>query len=238
VFTFWKGYVTDLGKPLKIYLDKFSTYKINHKAALDNSELRTQFERATKMLGITLIFANSPQAKGRVERLFKTLQDRLAKEMRLANINNPIEGNKFLKEIFIPKYNAQFAVVPAKSGNVHKLIIGSEKKQLEHIFSIHQARRVNNDFTVQFKNTWYQLTEIQPTTVRKQEVVLVEVWLDDSVHIILKDHELVYIILPEKPKKQSSKQPLILTRHKLNYKPSPNHPWRQYPEPKLSLEGG
>jgi len=226
VFNFWRGYILEIGKPLSIYLDKFSTYKINHKSAQDNTELITQFERATKTLGIILIFANSPQAKGRVERLFKTLQDRLVKEMRLAKINNPTDGNKFLQEVFIPKYNAQFAVIPVKEGNVHKPITDSEKTQINHIFSIHQARRVNNDFTIQFKSKWYQLTEIQPTTMRKQEVVLVEVFLDNSVHIILKSKELSYIVLPEKPKKQRIKHPVILTTHTLNYKPPPNHPWR------------
>lgn len=80
VFTFWQEYVGSLGKPLAIYLDKFSTYKINHKAATDNKDLLTQFQRAMRGLRVEIIPANSPQAKGRVERLFKTLQDRLVKE--------------------------------------------------------------------------------------------------------------------------------------------------------------
>lgn len=226
VFTFWKDYVENIGKPSSIYLDKYSTYKINHRAAVDNSDLVTQFQRVTQTLSVLLIFANSPQAKGRIERLFQTLQDRLVKEMRLAKVNNPIEGNIFLKEVFIPKFNEQFMVVPAKEGNVHKPLQDDEKQSIHHIFSIHQTRRVNNDFTVQFQNTWYQLTEIQPTTVRAQEKVLVAVWLDNSVHIILKGQSLSYIVLPEKPKKQRMKQPAILTTHKLNWKPPKDHPWR------------
>ena len=83
------------------------------------------------------------------------------------------------------------------------------------------------DFTIQFKNNWYQLTEIQPTTIRPLMIVLMETWLDGSVHIALKDHELAFIPLPEKPKKQCIKQPVILTMHPLNYKPPPNHPWRK-----------
>ncbi len=229
VFTFWKGYVEALGKPISIYLDKFSTYKINHKAAVDNSELITQFQRAMKTLGIEVIPANSPQAKGRIERLFKTLQDRLVKELRLAKIDNPIEGNKFLREIFIPKFNKQFSVIPAQEGSVHKPLTKEEKQTINDVFSVHEIRRVNNDFTIQFKNQWYQLTEIQPTTVRPQEIALMETWLDGSIHILLEDHGLSYIVLPEKPKKQRIKQPLILTTHKLNYKPPPNHPWRRYP---------
>lgn len=228
VFTFWKEYVESLGKPVAIYLDKFSTYKINHKATVDNKDLLTQFQRAMQQLGITPIPANSPQAKGRVERLFKTLQDRLVKELRLAQISTPNDGNTFLKEVFIPKFNEKFAVIPAKEGDVHKPLLPEEKERLRHIFSIHETRRVNLDFTIQFKNNWYQLTEIQPTTVRPLLLVLMETWIDGSVHIMVKDHELAYMVLPEKPKKQRIKQPIILTTHTLNYKPPPNHPWRQY----------
>jgi hypothetical protein len=230
VFTFWKEYVLEIGKTCAIYLDKFSTYKINHKAAVDNKDLMTQFQRAMQILDVTLISANSPEAKGRIERLFQTLQDRLVKEMRLAKIHNPIDGNKFLQEIFIPKFNNKFAVVAAKEGNVHKALQKEEIANLNHIFSIHETRRINLDFTVQFKNNWYQLTEIQPTTVRPMMIVIMEIWLDNSIHMMLKEHELVYIILPEKPKKQRIKQPIILTTHKLNYKPPPNHPWRRYPK--------
>jgi len=228
VFTFWKEYVSEIGKPIAIYLDRFSTYKINHKAAVDNSELITQFQRATQQIGIELITAHSAEAKGRVERLFLTLQDRLVKEMRLANINTPQEGNKFLKDVFLPKFNQKFTVVPAKTGNVHKLLLSTEKEQINHVFSTHEIRRVNLDFTIQFKNHWYQLTEIQPTTVRPLERITVEVWLNQSIHIILKQHELNFILLPERPRKQRIKQPIILTTHTLNYKPPPNHPWRRY----------
>lgn len=228
VFTFWKEYMQDLGKPLGMYLDKFSTYKINHKNAVDNADLITQFARAMRTLTIELILANSPQAKGRIERLFETLQDRLVKEMRLAGITNPTDGNKFLKEVFIPKFNKQFCVIPAKEGNVHKPLTDFERKQLSHIFSIHETRRINLDFTIQFKNMWYQLTEIQPTTVKPLEKVRMETWIDTSIHILVREHELVYILLPHKPKKQRIKQPIILTTHKLNWKPPLNHPWRRY----------
>lgn len=228
VFTFWKEYVEENGKPVSIYLDKFSTYKINHKVAVDNSKLVTQFQRAMQELSILLITAHSAQAKGRVEKLFGTLQDRLVKEMRLAGINTPDEGNKFLAKVFIPTFNSKFAVVPVKEGDVHRQLLEEEKEQMNHIFSVRETRRINLDFTIQFKNNWYQLTEIQSTTVRPLERILMETWLDGSVHLILKNHELAFILLPEKPKKQRIKQPLILTTHTLNYKPPPNHPWRQY----------
>lgn len=227
VFTFWKEYMLTHGKPLAIYLDKFSTYKINHKSSVDNHELITQFERAMQDLGITLITAHSPEAKGRVEKLFQTLQDRLVKEMRLAKINALYEGNRFLEEVFLLKFNRRFAVIPAKEGNVHKALSEIDKKNLNRIFSVQSKRQVNNDFTIQFKNNWYQLTELQPTTVRAKDKVLVEEWLDGTVHFSLREKYLNYSILPERPKK-IKQLPLILTTHKLNWRPPENHPWRQY----------
>lgn len=227
VFTFWKEYMHDHGKPLGIYLDKFSTYKINHKSAVDNSELMTQFQRAMQTLGVELITANSPEAKGRVERLFQTLQDRLVKEMRLTHITTPEEGNRFLRKVFIPQFNKKFAVTPAKDGNVHRSLQSGEKRNVHHIFSVHKKRRVNNDFTIQFNTKWYQLTEIQPTTVRPKNEVIMETWLDGSTHIIFRNRELNYFLLPEKPQKQIQ-QPVILTTHTLTYTPPPDHPWRKF----------
>lgn len=231
VFAFWQEYVEERGKPLAIYLDKLSTYKINHKNAVDNQDLMTQFERVNRQLNIQLITAHSPEAKGRVERLFGTLQDRLVKEMRLAGITTPEEGNRFLKEVFLLAFNQRFAVAPAKEGNIHRALGEREKKNLSSIFSTHEIRRINLDFTIQFKNTWYQLTEIQPTTVRPLMKVIVETWLDGTVHLLLNEDELAFVVLPEKPKKQRIKQPLILTTHTLNYKPPPEHPWRKKTPP-------
>lgn len=226
VFNFWKIYVLTLGKPLIIYLDEFSTYKINHKGAVDNKDLITQFERALRSLDIQLIHAHSAQAKGRVERLFGTLQDRLVKEMRLLKINNPEQGNKYLKEIFIPKFNRQFSVVPKSEGNVHRTLSLNEVSKLNSIFSVHEKRKIKNDFTIQFNNNFYQLEEIQPTTVRPKEIVTIEIWLDKTLHIILKNFELNYFLIKERPKKMKT-TPVILTNHSLNWVPPYNHPWRQ-----------
>ena len=87
-----------------------------------------------QQLGTELISAHSPQAKGRIERLFDTLQDRLVKELRLARISNPEEGNRFLKNDFIPKFNTRFAYVSAKEGNVHKPLTTTDKKSLNRTF--------------------------------------------------------------------------------------------------------
>lgn len=226
VFNFWKTYVLALGKALNVYFDKFSTYKINYKSAEDNKELLTQFQRVCQSLNIALITAHSAQAKGRVERLFGTLQDRLIKEMRLAEINNPEDGNKFLKEIFIPKFNRQFSVVPKSEGNAHQTLSLNEISKLNSIFSVHEQRKIKNDFTIQFDNNYYQLEQIQPTTVRPKETVTIETWLDKTLHVILKDFELNYFLIKGRLEKVK-KNPTILTNHSLNWIPPLNHPWRR-----------
>src|SRR3989338_57348 len=227
VFNFWKEYVKTLGKPLGIYLDKFYTYKINHKIAVDNHELMSQFQTAMKLLDIQVINANPPQSKGRIERLFQTLQDRLVKELRLANISTIAEGNKLLSTSFIHKFNDQFSVTAIKAGDVHRALTQAERLKTNSIFSIKHLRRVNSDFTIQFKEYFYQLEQIQPVTIRPKEKVLVEKWLDNTLHLKFKGKYLKYFVLPQKPQKVS-KQPAILTNHPLNWKPPPNHPWRQH----------
>ena len=227
VFGFWRTYILTNGLPVSIYLDKFSTYKINHKNAVDNSEILTQFQRAMNQLGIKLIVANSPQAKGRIERMFKTLQDRLIKELRLANINTIDEANKFLKE-YIPEFSAQFAVVPAKRVNLHKELSQTIKEKLPQIFSVQNERRINNDYTIMFKNSFFQLNDVQPTTVYKKDTVIVEEHLNDTVKINLNGHYLNYFKLPERPKKEINiKLVAVTTRKPTTWKSPLDHPWRR-----------
>jgi hypothetical protein len=224
-FRFWKEYAEKNGLPVSVYLDKFSTYKINHPSAEDNNGLMTQFQRAMGDLGVKTISAHSPQAKGRVERMFGTLQDRLIKELRLRNISTVPEANRFLEEEFVPEYNRRFAVVPEKKTDLHRPLSKEMKKRLPHIFSVQQERKVQNDFTILFKGRFFQLEETQPTTVYKKDTVTVEEHLDDSLHISFKDHILNYRELPRRPRKQNIAVPAI-TRKKSGWKPPKNHPWK------------
>ena len=227
VMRFWWEYILVQGIPQGVYLDKFSTYKINHPTATDNIDLMTQFQRATKTIQMPLITAHSPQAKGRIERLFETLQDRLVKELRLHKISTISEANVFLKTIFIPWFNQQYAVIPQENTDMHMKISNELLKQLPGIFAQHHTRSINSDFTIQFKNIFYQLEEIQPITVYKRDKVLIEERIDGTIHFKCKDAYLKAFALPEKPKKLK-KEPTILTTHKLNWIPPPDHPWRNY----------
>lgn len=227
VFRFWLEYLDKNGLPLAIYLDKFSTYKVNHKNAADNKDLITQFQRATNQLGVRLITAHSPEAKGRVERMFKTLQDRLVKELRLAGVTTSAGANEFLKE-YIPKFNEQFAVTPKRKRNLHKTIDKTTEEKLPQIFSIQDERKVNNDYTVRFENRYYQLDRTQPCTVYKKDAVIMEEHWDGTIKINYKSKYLNYTELPERPKKEINIKLAALTNSRSSqWKPPVDHPWRK-----------
>lgn len=156
-----KRYIKRYGIPHSVYLDKHSTYKSTGKLSIED-ELAgkqvplSQYGRALKELGINIIHANSPQAKGRVERLFGTLQDRLIKEMRLENIVSMEEANKFLKK-YMPIFNKKFGVKAAKERDLHLEI--SEGINLDMIFCIKTERVLRKDFTVNHDKKSYQVLE-------------------------------------------------------------------------------
>jgi len=185
----------------------------------------TQFQRAMNQIGVNPINAHSPEAKGRVERIFQTLQDRLVKEMRLAGISTTEEANEFLKK-YIPKFNKQFSVAPRSQNNLHKTLSQELKEKLPQIFSIQSLRKVNNDYTIMFETKFFQLAEIQPRAVYKKDAVMIEERLNGEIKIFFKGHYLNYQKLPERPKKQNVPIP-ALTRTKSSWKPPANHPWRK-----------
>ena len=226
-FNFWKDYLKTKGKPGAIYLDKFSTYKINHKAAQDNKEMITQFQRACLDLGIRLISAHSPQAKGRVERMFETLQDRLVKELRLENISDIETANRFLEAKFILAFNEKFAVIPAQHADIHRPLTSVDQNNLASIFSIHFTRVVMNDFTVRFDNKYFQLAQQQPLTVCRQDNILIEEHLDGSIKLKLRGKELCYAVLPKRPEKEFKLRIPALVNSRSTYRPPADHPWRR-----------
>lgn len=228
-FSFWRDYLERFGKPNSIYVDKFSTYSMNHKLAKENSDTLTQFERAMKELNIGIIHAHSPQAKGRVEKLFATLQDRLIKELRLHNISTIKEANEFLKKDFLPKFNAKFMVETKSQADLHKRLNEQEKKKLDSIFSRQNVRVVMNDFTVSHQKKCYQLEKVQPATICKQDRITVEERLNQTIHFRLRGKYLNYRLLPEKPKKLNgtkNDRQWVIPKSTAHVPPA-DHPWRQ-----------
>ena len=227
-----KTYLQRHGRPIAFYVDKDSIYKINRQASIDE-ELRddypmTQFTRAMSELGIEVIAANSPQAKGRVERGFHTHQDRLVKELRLRGTSTMEAANQYLWNQYIPEHNARYAIEPANSSNVHKPLLATH--DLDEILSLRTERTVFNDFTVRFKNRFLQVLADQPVRVRPKNKILVEVRLDGSTHLRFKDCYLNFRSLlkrPERPpERRRTAAPSSTTRR--YFKPAADHPWRRY----------
>lgn len=229
-FRFWWSYIKHHGRPRAIYLDKFSTYKVNHKSAQDNIHFMTQFERAMETLNIEIITAHSPEAKGRVERGFRTHQDRLIKELRLAKKKTLNEMNDFLEHTYLPKHNSTFGRGAHEPKDAHRPLTDTLKKKLPSIFSKQYRRVVKNDFTIQWNGRWFQLLNNQPTTVYKGDEVVIEEHLDDNVHIRHARDEDVYLIYTEIPNrpKQVRRPPTVLQRKTTAHKPVTDHPWRRY----------
>lgn len=227
-----KIYLDKWGRPIAFYVDKDSIYKVNRQASIDE-ELRdeypmTQFTRAMSELSVEVITADSPQAKGRVERGFDTHQDRLVKELRLRGISTMEAANRYLWDDYIPKHNARYAVEPASSTNVHRSLLPGH--DLDEILSLRTKRTVFNDFTVRFKNRFLQILAEQPVRVRPKNKVLVELRLDGSTHVRFKDCYLSFKTLPKRPERPPERRELARPGSPTYryYKPAAAHPWRRY----------
>jgi hypothetical protein len=147
-----RGYLNDHGVPLALYSDRHSIFRVNNPER--EGEL-TQFTRAIKTLGIEPIHANSPQAKGRVERANQTLQDRLVKEMRLQGISDIETANAWLPT-FIEAYNNRFATPPRIADNAH-LDVHHSEEELGYIFSLQAKRVLSKNLTFQYKSSAFQI---------------------------------------------------------------------------------
>src|SRR3989338_4028686 len=232
LFDTTEHYLKMYGKPLSFYVDKHSTFKINRQATIEEElkdfQPQSQFGRAMDELSIELIFANSPEAKGRVELMFETLQDRLVKELRLERISNKKDATCYFREVYIPKHNQRFAVAPKDSVNMHRLLIPMD--DLRRIFTLKSKRIVSKVLTVQYKNTIYQLL---PTggyryTLRKTPILIEE----NRVGRIIfryKDKGISYKIIQQEVQKVNPVQ--VVSGKEFQERrvviPGKDHPWKR-----------
>ncbi|HUE98428.1 MAG TPA: hypothetical protein VMN99_04185 [Anaerolineales bacterium] len=178
-------------------------------------------------LDIQIICANSPQAKGRVERVIQTLQDRLPKELRLRGIANRTEGNAYLPE-FIADFNQRFAVDARSSVNAHRPL--TTKEDLARILTWQESRTLSKNLTLQFQKTVYQIQTNRPSYALRNAQVTVCVNAQEQITILYHDKALPYSIY-----KQQTKQAEVVSTKDLDAalqplrlppKPAPDHPWR------------
>src|SRR5512145_296146 len=219
-----KRYIKLYGVPQSVYLDKHSTYKSWAEPTIDE-QLSGQgpmshFEKSLADLEVEVIHANSPQAKGRVERLFKTLQDRLVREMRLQRIKSVDEANVFL-ETYLPKHNRRFRKEAREKADLHRPALPT--RELDRILCIKEERTVKNDFTIAYANKLYQIEQM--TRAKK---VTVEEHLNGSLHITYKGQDLRYRLITEQTPRETPDQPLILATRK-PWSPPADHPWKNRP---------
>lgn len=217
----FKGYVEKYGLPMSVYLDRHTTYKsskkLNEWDEIEEIAPLSQFERALKELGVEVIHALSPQAKGRVERLFGVLQDRLVKEMRLRGITTKDQSNAFLEE-YLPRYNERFTVCPAHKADVHVKLPRSV--DLDEYLCIKTERTIRNDNTIALNGRLYQIEE------PGGKKVVVEERIDGSLLVISKDVALKYKEITERPPKVVVPKPSI-KEYNRPPKPAKDHPWRR-----------
>lgn len=172
-------YLIRHGKPVAFYSDKHSVFRVNQKEHAGGVRL-TQFGRALADLNIDIIYANSSQAKGRVERMNKTLQDRLVKEMRLQGINTMEDGNAFLPH-FLDEVNNRFAKEPANPTDLHRAL--TEHDDLVQILCWQEQRTVSNSLTVQYDRVLYILKPSRFSNKLRRDKVTIFDYPDGMVDI-------------------------------------------------------
>ena len=229
-----RSYLTEFGKPLAFYSDKFGVFRVNIPNALSGTGL-TQFGRALKELDIELICAHSPQAKGRVERANQTLQDRLTKELRLRGLSSLAAANAYLPE-FIAAYNERFAVVPRSSESAHRPL--SKAEDLERVLTLCERRTLSKNLTLSYNNVIYQIKTKRPAYTMRGAHVEVRENSNGEITIEYKQRPLEYTIYCEQEQQQGKVieakllQPAAAraaARPKQKRGPVPlSHPWRRF----------
>ena len=206
----FRAYCERYGLPRSLYLDRGSVFFNEHGSLTD-------FGRAMDSLGVTMIYANSPQAKGRVERGNRTHQDRLIKALRHKGIATIADANRFLERVYIAHHNARFALPTDGLPDVHRPL--DQHVHLDDILCFQTTRYLRYDFTITLDATYIQILKGPYALPRPTQHLTVRRYLDDSLHIFDDHTELRFQILPRKP---PPRKPLHVT-------PPHDHPWRIAP---------
>lgn len=211
--------------PRSLYVDRDSIYRCEGLPSvadqLAGQAPQTQFGRAMEQLGVKLILAHSPQAKGRVERMNGVLQDRLVKALRLAGIDDLEAANRFLEEEFLPAFNRQFNVPAASALDAHRAV----PRQLDEMLSWQEPRVVQRDWTVACGGQWYQLDrQHEPMSLAGREVIVRRL-RDGRVQLVYRDQKLKWRALPQRPQRA---KPRPIQDRAVVAAPAADHPWRHF----------
>jgi len=221
-----RHYFERYGKPVAFYSDKHGIFRVNQEQTVGLGSGLTQFGRAMQELDIQIICANTPQAKGRVERANQTLQDRLVKELRLRGISDMDNANAFLPE-FREDFNQRFAVQPRSTHDAHRPLLKTEN--LDIIFTDQKTGTLSKNLTVQHNKVIYQIQSTRPDYTLRNATVTVCENAQGVVTILYKNEPLPYTIF-HKPARQAEVVDTKTLDHQLKIPkpPAPDHPWRTY----------
>lgn len=204
------------GLPRAVYVDRHGIYRDQ-----EHPEKPTQFGRAMKELGVTLIMAHSPQAKGRVERRNAVFQDRLVKELRLRNISDMGQANSFLEEKFLPELNRRWSVKARREADLHRPL--SAGVILEEVLCVQEKRVVGRDWCVQWRNRWLQIGQEYEALNLPGRRVLLKQRSDGRVVMECQEQRLTYQFFGSRPKAAKAKRAIFNNRI---WKPPATHPWK------------
>ena len=222
----FEGWSQRHGVPLSVYVDRDSIYRCERVASvaeqLAGQEPQTQFGRAMEALGVELILAHSPQAKGRVERRNGLLQDRLVKALRLAEISDLIRANEFLEQEFLPELNDRFTVEPSSPADVHR----PAPCNLNEVLSWEEERVVRKDWTVGWVGRWFQIDPEHEKLSLADRPIVVRRLRSGDIQLLYQGRKLRWKELPQRPPPAQRAQRRI-GRTRLT-KPKPAHPWRGF----------
>jgi len=232
------GWLRRYGRPLALYTDRSVIFHVSREPDIEEQlkgkqKPLTQIGRAMQELDIRLIAARSPQAKGRVERLFGTLQDRLVKEMRLKQISSIEQANRFLEKIFIPSWEKRFTVNARNEADAHRPL-GTEHR-LESILSICESRRVAADYTVSLNGQTWAIAKSDICAGLRNAQIKVERRLDNSIWGRFGNSYLTLRLCTKATGLETSSSglrpsedvPKPKPKPKNKYIPPPDHPWRR-----------
>lgn len=221
-----RHYFERFGKPVAFYTDKHGIFQVNQPSPLGLGKGQTQFERAMQELDIQIMCANSPQAKGRIERANKTLQDRLVKELRLRGISSMQAANEYMPE-FREDYNRRFAVVPRSNHDAHRPL--PKKENLDLILSRQETRILSRNLTIQYRKVIYQIQTQRPTYALVKAKVRVCENAQGEIKILYRGRPLDYTVY-----QNQAKHAQVVSSKSLDHKlkaptpPAKDHPWRRY----------
>jgi hypothetical protein len=226
-FDVFRRYAERFGLPKSLYVDKDSIYRTTRSASVDEQVAatppKTQFGRAMEDLAVEIILANSPQAKGRVERFNRVAQDRLVKALRRKGITTMAGANDLLDAGFLDRLNDLVQVEPAEPADLHRRLEAGVDLAL--VLGWREPRTVRNDWTIGWRNRHFQLVCEEQSLARAGAKVMVHELLDGTIRIQYRGRELAWEELPARPAKVT--KPAIPVMARQPTVPAANHPWRR-----------